>query len=339
MAINITQFAPPSRVSSLVWDKNMEPPAGKVFEGDLVGNVTGNVTGNVVGNITNGGVNGYLLRSGVVSASSGTLIVPAGSSEGNNPVTINLNGNGTYCIVGNTQKCFYPNPCTIPVALTNLITGHAVDSGTSYAKSYDSDGVLIDEVIFSHLITSGSLNIYDASYIVINGGFDSDANVLDVSIANAYIDADTTITPGMVPPPTTGVFTGDVVGNVTGNVTGDVITTYRMTPRTPYNYTHFVSGNTSDINGVYMARDNIALYNVMPNQLLTGSINAYYSGGKSAQLRYLDKGWYTLDTHTLTSVAADYTIPAGTNCILLILRGDYQSSADAAIARFNIAVV
>lgn len=41
MAINITQFAPPARVSSLVWDENMTASAGKKFIGDLVGNVTG----------------------------------------------------------------------------------------------------------------------------------------------------------------------------------------------------------------------------------------------------------------------------------------------------------
>ena len=217
MGINISQFNPPGTVSNLVWDDDMKAGAGKIFKGDLTGNVTGDVTGDVVGNITNGGVNGYLLRSGVVSASSGTLIVPAGSSTGNNPVTINLNGNGTYCIKDNTQKCYYPSPCTIPVTFS--INPTLSSNHDAYARSYDADGVLIDSVG-----DGGNLNIYGASYIILNGGTGTDDGTYNcsMSVANAYIDADTTVIPGMINPPTSGVFTGDVVGNVTGNVTGNL---------------------------------------------------------------------------------------------------------------------
>jgi hypothetical protein len=222
MGINISQFSPPATVSNLVWDDDMAAGAGKIFKGDLAGNVTGNVTGDVTGdvagNITNGGVNGYLLRSGVVSASSGALIVPAGSSTGNTPVTITLNGNGTYCIKDNTQKCYYPSPCTIPVSRSTPTSGHYYNDD-AYARSYDADGVIIDSVGIS-----GNLNIYGASYIILNGGtaYPDPVENTTMSVANAYIDADTTVIPGMIAPPTTEVFTGDVVGNVTGNVVGNV---------------------------------------------------------------------------------------------------------------------
>ena len=287
----------------------------------------------LVGNITNGGVNGYLLRSGVVSASSGTLIVPAGSSAGNTPVTINLNGNGTYCIVGNTQKCFYPNPCTIPVSLSGPTPGRDYQND-AYARSYDADGVLIDSVG-----NSGNLNIYGASYIIINGGTEREEGSslfpVTMNVANAYIDADTTVIPGMINPPTNGVFTGDVVGNVTG----DVITTYIMTPKIPYDYTSFTSGNTSSADLGYTSRDNMVVYNVLPNQLLTGSIRASYTGGKESRLIFLDKGWDELSRVNLTNDNTDYTIPAGTNCIILTLIGNYQSIANGYIAKFDIAVV
>ena len=325
MGINVSQFSPPGTVSKLVWDEDMEPGAGKIFKGDLTGDVTGDLTGDMVGNITNGGVNGYLLRSGVVSASSGTLIVPAGSSSGNTPVTISLNGAGTYCIVGNTQKCFYPDPCLIPIVFGGLVSGYESNYDT-YAKSYDSDGVLIDALTSG----SGDLNIYGASYIVINGGTQSEEGLdisRQISIANAYIDADTTVIPGMIAPPTTGVFTGDV------------ITTYRMTPKTPYSYTLFEGSSISSADGVYASRDNMVLYNVMPNQLLTGSIGGYYTGGKAAVLRFLDKAWNLISVGNLTTAAADFTIPAGTNCIILTLVGNYQSFATACIAKFDIEAV
>ena len=343
MGINISQFNPPGTVSNLVWDDDMEAGAGKIFKGDLtgdvIGDVTGDVSGDMVGNITNGGVNGYLLRSGVVSASSGTLVVPAGSSGNNTPVTIPLNGSGTYCVVGNTQKCFYPNPCLIPIVFGAPISGAEI---TPYAESYTSAGVLIERIT-----AAGNLNIYGASYIILRGKeIDVDGIVYhqSCSVADAYIDADTTVIPGMINPPTTGVFTGDVVGNVTGNVTGDVtgnltgdiITTYRMTPRTPYVYTVFQSGSASTNDNT--SRNNM-LYNVLPNQLLTGSINAYFAGNGVATLQFLDKGWSILSRVTLTRDGFDYTLPAGTNCIVLTLNSNYISGVAGHIARFDIAVV
>lgn len=337
MGINVSQFNPPGTVSNLVWDDDMIAGAGKIFKGDLTGNVTGNVTGNATGDVV-GDVNGYLLRSGVVNASSGVLIVPAGSSTGNAPVTIQLNGNGTSCINNdNILKSLYPSPCTIPVSLSTPPTGYNYENN-AYARSYDANGVLIDSVG-----NGGNLNIYGATYIILNGGtsYRSDGYHKDItiSVANAYIDADTTVIPGMINPPTNGVFTGDVVGNVTGNVTGDVIATYRMTPKTPYVYTKFTSGNVAASDALYTTRDSIALYNVLPNQLLTGTINAYYAGGMSGRLRFLNKGWGVISDVNLTNVAHDYTIPAGTNCIILLLRGGYQDEAKVSIATFDIAVV
>lgn len=245
MAINITQFAPPSRVSSLVWDKNMEPPAGKVFEGDLVGNVTGDVTGDLTG-VVRGSLLGYLSRNGVYSASSGALVAPASSSTGNTPVTVNLNlgGGGTYAIVGNTQKCYIENPCSIPVVFDKPQWGSYI--GAQYAKSYTSDNVEIDSIS-----DSGNLNIYGAAYIVLNGGkyTDNESTQFDgtTSVADAYIDAGTSLILGDDTPPDgpkvsklvwdadmvpavgkkfsgnlTGNVTGNVAGNVTGNVTGNL---------------------------------------------------------------------------------------------------------------------
>lgn len=70
MGINITQFAPPGTVSKLVWDEDMEPGAGKIFKGDLVGNVTGDVLG-------------YLKRYMVQNNTTGPLEwVPANTSFG-----------------------------------------------------------------------------------------------------------------------------------------------------------------------------------------------------------------------------------------------------------------
>ena len=315
MGINISQFNPPATVSNLVWDEDMKAGAGKIFKGDL--------TGNVVGNITNGGVNGYLFRSGVVSASSGILIVPAGSSVGNTPVTIDLGGNGVYCIKDNTQKCYYPSPCTIPVSLSNPPYGPGSYENNAYARSYDADGVLIDSVG-----NGGNLNIYGASYIILNGGtsyYNNTPNNETMSVGDIYIDADTTVIPGMVNPPTNGVFTGDV------------ITTYRMTPRTPYAYTKFTGSSIGTVAST--ARDNMVLYNVLPNQLFTGTIRAYYNGGEVVSIQFLDKSWGELSKVNLTTSAADYTLPAGTNCIILTLKGGYESVPTGYIAKFDIAVV
>ena len=304
MGINVSQFSPPGTVSKLVWDDDMKAGAGKIFKGDLTGNVTGNVTGDVtgdmVGNITNGGVNGYLLRSGVVSASSGTLIVPAGSSTGNTPVTINLNGNGTYCIVDNTQKCYYPSPCTIPVSL-GIAPGRS-SNGDAYARSYDADGVLIDSVG-----DGGNLNIYGATYIILNGGTETDDSSVTydttMSVANAYIDADTTVIPGMIAPPTTGVFTGDVVGNVTGKIS--------------YNWT------MSPVSGSYHAvrvgaNNERELYNVSPNGTISGTIHALHNiAGGTMYLIGIDAVWDTTLYEQLTSVDTEYTIPANTTALYI----------------------
>ena len=318
MGINITQFSPPGTVSKLVWDDDMEPGAGKIFKGDLTGNVTGDVTGDVVGNITNGGVNGYLLRSGVVSASSGTLIVPAGSSVGNTPVTITLNGNGTYCIVDNTQKCYYPSPCTIPVTLSpgGTFTSYNNDA---YARSYDADGVLIDSVG-----NGGNLNIYGASYIILNGGTskDNDDTTYNdtMSVADAYIDADTSVIPGMIAPPTTGVFTGDVVGNVTGDLTGNL--TGNVAGKT--SYTWVVAPALSGLNTGFQisARNTTQVLQLSPGDTLSGTIDIIGIEG-TLQLQFIDKSWSSLGPYTIVPVGnTTFTIPAYTNGIYLKNNGD-----------------
>lgn len=59
MGINITQFAPPVKVSNLVWDQNMIPGTGKNFQGNLMGDVVGNLTGDVDGRINITGCTWY----------------------------------------------------------------------------------------------------------------------------------------------------------------------------------------------------------------------------------------------------------------------------------------
>jgi len=144
-----------------------------------------NMQADIAGTLT-GGVVGYLLRKAVVSATTGTLVVPAGSSTGYNPTTINLNGNQTYAIVGNVQKCFYDNPCLIPVVFDDTSSWYNPPTNT-YAKSYTAGGVLIDSIT-----STGTLNIYNASYIIITGGtghqWQDTSNISGVTVANAYID-------------------------------------------------------------------------------------------------------------------------------------------------------
>lgn len=183
---------------------------------------------------------GYLSRNGVYSATKGALIVPASSSVGNVPTTVNIDWFGTYAIVGNTQKCFIDDPCNIPVVLSP-VGGWYTSDGNSYAKSYTADGVLIDS-----LSDSGNLNIYGAAYIVFNGGTMWDGENSQnrtMSVADAYIDAGTSLIFGNDTPPEgpkvskfvwdsdmapaagkkfSGNLTGNVAGNVTGNLTGNV---------------------------------------------------------------------------------------------------------------------
>ena len=310
----------PLKVSKLIHDA---PFSGNVT-GNVTGDVTGNVTGDVIGNITNGGVNGYLFRSGVVSASSGVLIVPAGSSTGDTPKTIALNGNGTYCIVGNTQKCFYPNPCLIPVSISAPSSGYSYENN-AYAKSYTAQGVLIDSVG-----NGGNLNIYGASYIILNGGMareDLGAGVQSVtmSVANAYIDADTTVIPGMIAPPTTGVFTGDVVGNVTGNVTGKTSYVWTMTP---------IDGETNAIRvGAQSERE---FYNVSPHGTITGTIRIKkdIDASLAIQLIGIDALWNQRLYIELTSEYVTYTIPP--NVSGLYVRSQNASSFLVYFNKFTI---
>jgi hypothetical protein len=324
MAINITQFAPPSRVSSLVWDKNMEPPAGKVFEGDLVGDVTGDVTGDLTG-VVRGSLLGYLSRNGVVSASSGRLIIPASSSVGNVPTNVNIDWNVSYAIVGNTQKCYIADPCNIPVVLSALLSGTSPDI-PSYAKSFTSDNVLIDSIS-----TSGNLNIYGASYIVLNGGTckDNDDIVYDrtMSVADAYIDAGTSLILGDDTPPdgpkvsklvwdadmvpaVGKKFKGALEGNVTGNVNGKTIHEWTITPHpSSNNFIRFPGNSTSQ------------LYQVSPGDSITGTIECYITDltpDINLQLLCISSEWNGLLQVPITYTPLTYTIPPGTNGIYIL---------------------
>lgn len=340
MAINITQFAPPSRVSSLVWDKNMEPPAGKVFEGDLVGNVTGDVTGDLTG-VVRGSLLGYLSRNGVYSTTKGALVVPASSSTGITPtnVKLNLGGGGTYAIVDNTQKCFLENPCNIPVVLSGPDNWYYISGAPPYAKSYTSDNVEVDSIS-----DSGNLNIYGASYIVLYGGRSTDGeswqdNVM--SLADAYIDAGTSLILGDDTPPdgpkvsklvwdsdmqapAGKKFRGVLEGNVTGNVTGKTTYEWTMTPTGSDSHIHV--GPT----------DTVQIYQLPPGNTLTGSIRAYISEGESTRvdMTFIRGDWTRAGTIPLTDTAQTVTIPKNTNGIYLVNTQSYR--AKVAIGAFTI---
>ncbi len=143
---------------------------------------------------------GYILRDPVFGGSTGTLIVPASSSSGNNPTTVTLNSYGTYVVVDHVIKCPLPSPYTIPVSLSPTET-YLYYEYNAYAKSYDAGGVLIDSILFNNAGESGNLNIYGASYIILNGGTAREdgggtAVSLSVSVGDIYVDA------GDVPPAT-----------------------------------------------------------------------------------------------------------------------------------------
>lgn len=352
MAINITQFAPPGKVSTLVWDKDMEAGAGKIFKGDLTGNVTGDLTGNVRGYInapfTVSETEGFFtlgpLFEATMQVNPTAGIFTAVVVDGLQAKIASKLGTPVYGIIN-------PSACTFPFDFKVEFTMLNTNSNIMTVSAKDIDGNVLQTWDTGEAANAGDVVCaIPAGTDKIEATMTNSVPQTKVQITSplyyAYIDADTSIPPGMVPPPTNGVFTGDVVGNVTGNVTGnlsgDVITTYRMTPKTPHSYVSFQSGSTSSDGGVYVSRDNMVLYNVLPNQLLTGSINAYYVAGTGAKLRFLDKTWNILSEVGLTKgveTATNYTIPAGTNCIILTLSGAYQSATAARIARFDIEVV
>lgn len=131
-------------------------------------------------------VNGYISRDPVFGGSTGTLIVPASSSTGNTPTTVTLNTYGTYAVVDHVIKCPLPSPYTIPVSLNPPGSWTSYDNN-AYARSYDADGVLIDSIG-----NGGDLNIYGASYIIINGGTwssDDTSGAVTMSVGDIYVDS------------------------------------------------------------------------------------------------------------------------------------------------------
>lgn len=138
-----------------------------------------------------GSVRGYLSRNAIISA-SGTLVVPASSSVGDAPTTVNLNVGvgGTYAIVGNIYKCFFNDPLKIRPILSGMPAGYTVKT-PSYVKSFTSDGVLIDSIS-----DTGHLNIYGAAYIELSGGTCWNGVTLQdrtISVNDVYISAGTSL--------------------------------------------------------------------------------------------------------------------------------------------------
>ena len=154
------------------------------------------VTPNPVNSPEPADMEGYILREPVFGGSTGTLIVPASSSSGNTPTTVTLNTYGTYAVVDHVIKCPLPSPYTIPVSLSYIDEFWYSSDNNSYARSYDADGVLIDSIG----TYSGNLNIYGASYIILNGGTCSGGEysgiAVTMSVGDIYVDS------GDVPPST-----------------------------------------------------------------------------------------------------------------------------------------
>ena len=217
MGINVSQFSPPGTVSKLVWDDDMQAAPGKIFKGDLTGDVTGDVTGNVTGNLA-GNAYGFIVRNFAYSASSNdVLIIPAGSNTSLNWSKSNAPIFNSTVILGNAT-----NTGVIKLGALGSWSGDDNDTeiyGNCTITCYDSAGTQLYH--YTHSGGASMWSYYDAtipqntSRIVITGSG-------QWSWDDVYAVIDTTVIPGMIPQPTTGVFTGNVVGNVTGNVTGNV---------------------------------------------------------------------------------------------------------------------
>lgn len=154
MGINITQFAPPGKVSTLVWDGDMTPGAGKKYVGDVAGDVTGDVTGNVTGNVT-GDVTGVLHgnTSKVWTASAGVTSfdyavgifftqiyqLPPGNTLSGVIKCNSISGNGisTIYFIGATMECistqqtnFTPTEYTIPTGTNGIYVRNTATYGS-----------------------------------------------------------------------------------------------------------------------------------------------------------------------------------------------------------------
>jgi len=139
MAINITQFAPPGKVSTLVWDKDMEAGAGKIFKGDLTGNVTGNLSGKII-------VNGCQWTNYLSSSSGSELqdlgyvsLIAKASVTSNTTTPVSITRYISYPYLGCID--FHPKPASPTLTFTVGLAG-SVQSGSigGQLNVYGADG-------------------------------------------------------------------------------------------------------------------------------------------------------------------------------------------------------
>ena len=160
MGIGITQFSPPGKVSTLVWDEDMEAGAGKIFKGDLTGNVSGNVNGNVTGylerecNLTLTSPGNCII--GDLAETTNNAFIPYGASvvEVQTPMGVKTlldnapdSATDVYLYTPKVGARIAGNlPVNIGLYNTGVTSDVTINAAIGTLKSYTSSGALIQSV-------------------------------------------------------------------------------------------------------------------------------------------------------------------------------------------------